>query len=529
MSVSAKPQSSLASNKNSITEYTIAVIASGILALSFFSRIKNADLPLTRDEGSYGYLGKAAMMGKIPYLELFEMKPPMLFYFYGLGGKIFGTNDLGLRYLALFLTVLSCFLLFKLIRNYTSFSTAIFSAAAYAFFSLNLFCFGFSMVAEHFINPILLGTSLIVTNKHSKKSMIIFAGFLFGLAVLTKQTVALFLPLFVFAVWIKTENEKFKKLMLFLLGGSLSLLLFIFFLFGTNALNEAKFWLIEYPSAYTESITTERGKQYFEYFLKNIFGFSPLLFLIAIAGILISFVNFKHSHAKLFIIYLITAVCTIIPGFRFYGQYWLLILIPISIGLAYLIENLKRINVYFGAIISVLTGLLFLMEFNFKKQYYFANKVPKQMEKLYEGNPFEAIKNISQYASKIMGPNDRLMVLGSEPQIYLYTNKVAPSDHIYLGFLSRNIEQNIAFRKKVMNDLESKNPEYIINNLFPFSWIIREGSSDELYRNTFYFCRNNYNPIMAYNLDNKSYLYKEKGEQIDVYKPNQIVLFKRKQ
>jgi hypothetical protein len=79
-----------------------------------------------------------------------------------------------------------------------------------------------------------------------------------------------------------------------------------------------------------------------------------------------------------------------------------------------------------------------------------------------------------------------------------------------------------------MKDLEINSPEYIINNLFPFSWIIREGSSDELYRNTFFYCKNNYDPIAAYNLDKKSYFYKEKGDVIDIYKPNQIVLFKRK-
>ena len=54
------------------------------------------------------YLGKMAIMGKAPYID-YEMKPPLLYYLYGLGGKIFGFGDHGMRILALLLVALSCF------------------------------------------------------------------------------------------------------------------------------------------------------------------------------------------------------------------------------------------------------------------------------------------------------------------------------------------------------------------------------------------------------------------------------------
>ncbi|MFM2395221.1 MAG: hypothetical protein RLZZ546_3204, partial [Bacteroidota bacterium] len=442
MTSSAKPQTSEGSKNHPIFSYIVIAISILVMVLSFFSRIKISDFPLTRDEGSYGYLGKMAMQGKIPYLEIFEMKPPMLFYFYGLGGKIFGTHDLGLRYLALFLTALSSFFLYKLIKKYSTTGSSMLAASSYAFFSLNMYCFGFSMVAEHFINAILLGLGLIILDRDSKNYMILLAGFLFGLAVLTKQTMALFLPLFLIILWLKSENKKLKRISFFLTGGIVSLMLLFMFLISTNALESAKFWLIDYSSAYTESISVEKGKQYFTYFLKNIFNFSPLIFFVSILGILSSFINIKTKNVKLFLIYMISAFVTIIPGLRFYGQYWIILLPALSMGLAYLIDNTSKLNFYFGTGFSILIGILFFIEFSSKKQYYFANKVPKQMEKLYEGNPFEAIKNISQYASKIMKPSDKLMILGSEPQIYLYTNKIAPSNHVYLGFLSRNIKEN---------------------------------------------------------------------------------------
>src|SRR2546425_11590041 len=56
----------------------------GLCLLFIVLRWNSYDLPLTRDEGEYGYAAQALKAGLAPYSHAFLQKPPMIVYSYAL-------------------------------------------------------------------------------------------------------------------------------------------------------------------------------------------------------------------------------------------------------------------------------------------------------------------------------------------------------------------------------------------------------------------------------------------------------------
>lgn len=492
-------------------------------------RLNFLDEPMSRDEGAYAYLGKMAIMGKAPYIDYYEMKPPLLYYLYGLGGKIFGFGDHGMRILALLLVALSCFLIYKLAsREYTK-SAAALAPLSYAFMSLNLHAMGFSMVAEHMVNVFILLGLVWIQMATNRKQIIwwLYAGLSFGAAVMVKQVsvVLMLVPLFI--IFSNASSQQFSKkysLMVFAAGvfGIISLSLLLAGFLGS--FKSMFYWLWEYPSQYTSSVNFDDGMHYLKTYATRILGFSPIFFSI-IGLCLLSYLIFNKKQKSNFLwVYLLAAILTIIPGLRFYGQYWLLIM-P---ALAMLIANQSNLYPNLSRIFSLTIVFVIFLEMSLHSNYYFSKDLSQPIAKMYRNNPFNAIRKMSIYIGKKMSKTDKLLVLGSEPQVYLYSDKLAGIPHIYTTFIMRNSPQNTVFRNQIISYLIKERPEYVFFNLFPFSWMIQDGDDDTLYKQSFVFVNNNYKAVAAYDITANKYLYADEGQIIDTYKPNQLLIFKRK-
>ena len=80
-----------------------------ILAITTLIRLQYLDMPLERDESIYSYIGKLALNGGKPYVDFFEMKPPVMFYSYALLVGIFGYSATGVHLAATALAALNAF------------------------------------------------------------------------------------------------------------------------------------------------------------------------------------------------------------------------------------------------------------------------------------------------------------------------------------------------------------------------------------------------------------------------------------
>ena len=503
-----------------------------ILILLASSRLILKNLPLNRDEGTYAYLGKQAISGFKPYVDFYEMKTPMLFYWHGLMGKIFGFNEAGIRITALIFVLLTGISLFLIARKYVGNGLAMVAPVMYSLLSLNLFSLGFSMETEHIMNALVVCSLYLIIQSVSQPNPhkhLLGAGLIFTLAILTKQTSVIFFPVLALLYYgnYADRNYKWTHLWFFVIGGIIPLFLFAIIFTIHKSWDQVFFWLISYPSKYIASSDASNAMKNFLYFIKRITLFQITSFIFCFTALSIFLVKAWNKKHLWLIIYMLISCLSILPGFRFYGQYWQLIWPPLALITALAPATLSQkpkwlITVPLLVMVGVVADIII------KKDYYFNGKYTINYQKLYYQNPFDAIKKLSLYAKRQMNSEDKFMVFGSEPQAYLYAEKASPTPHIFMSMLSKHGKTFEDFTEDVQKTLNLEKPNYVLFNIFPFSWSITKDENDAIFSESYQNVVANYDAIASFSLADNTYSYIFEGGKVDPYKNNQIVLFKLK-
>ena len=69
----------------------------GIIFVYILLRINPIGIPLDRDEGVFGLIGRSILEGGVPYQEAIDHKPPMIFLIYAFALTIFPPTALGIH------------------------------------------------------------------------------------------------------------------------------------------------------------------------------------------------------------------------------------------------------------------------------------------------------------------------------------------------------------------------------------------------------------------------------------------------
>ena len=83
-----------------------------ILALQIFLRIPFLGEPLERDEGAYAYIAQRMAVGQVPYRDIYDHKPPAIYFIYAGIFKLFGESAASIRYFTLFYSLILTFIIF---------------------------------------------------------------------------------------------------------------------------------------------------------------------------------------------------------------------------------------------------------------------------------------------------------------------------------------------------------------------------------------------------------------------------------
>jgi hypothetical protein len=95
---------------------------------------------------------------------------------------------------------------------------------------------------------------------------------------------------------------------------------------------------------------------------------------------------------------------------------------------------------------------------------------------MYGPNPFPESIRIAEYIETHSKKEDKIAILGSEPQIYFYSNRHSATGHIYVYGLMEN--QKYAFRMQLdmAREIEEAEPRYLIFVNISTSWLAHIGS-----------------------------------------------------
>ncbi len=240
------------------------------------------------------------------------------------------------------------------------------------------------------------------------------------------------------------------------------------------------------------------------------------LWIISLIGIPFIFIKKNTSQNKIILFsFFLSSFLTILPGFYFRNHYFITLLPVIGLTVAVFfdyfndlfIQKLKMPNLVWLTLFMfiIITGA----GVKANKEYLF-NLNPKiACKQLYGSNPFVESLEIAKFIEQNTTKNDKIAVIGSEPQICFYANRYAATGYIYTYNLVELHSYALSMQKEMIKEIETNKPKYMLFISIGTSWLAQPKSETFIFKWADEYLYKNYKLVGL----------------MDIY-PNQISLLK---
>lgn len=483
------------------------------------------DLP-HRDSGVFLYLGSQILNGDIPYKDIWDHKPPLIYYINALCLFITGGSQWGVWIIQSSLLAISSIFGFKLIHKQFGLKAAT--------ISIFLFLSGFSSIA--FVNyteewALVFQISGLYVFWHAFNNKSRRMWFLFGLSLassflLKPNMIGIYIAIYVVVALYSFINNKKKELLinsLLIAVGTLSLVVPMVLYFY---LNDSLVYLVDqvftYNSVYTSVSLRDKIIALIGGF--SVLGFISYILLIAWCSTVIElFVKKEKVNKNNIITYIaligfpIEIYLSILSG-RSYEHYyvpWLPIgLVLVGFWANRLIGYMDQNKIYLlnrVGFLILITGILSVPNL--------IHSVPNQLSILLNQGPFPQLE-VTQFIKNETRADDYVLMWGAESSINFVSNRKSPTKYVYQYPLYTVGYQNEEMIDEFFDEIQTNQPKLIFDTSSSDPWIppinrdkrvVWEASND----NPQYVPMKEMNKVYQY-LDN-NYVFSKTVGNWDVY------------
>jgi hypothetical protein len=465
-----------------------------VLVIFAVVRIRLRNTPLERDEGEYAYAGQLLLQGDPPYHLAYNMKLPGTYAAYAVMMAAFGQTIAGIRMGMLVVLIGNTLLVFSLGRRLFGVLAGTVAAAAYTLMANRVQTMSLDGHATHFIVLMALaGTLLLLHAIETQRTILLFAsGLCFGLAFLMKQHGILF-GVFAFFFWAWGEwQQKTSARKLISQGGilaagiALPYLLTCLLAWYTGVFPRFWFWTVTYGSAYEKIIRWGDAWTVFKIMLPW-FPRPTVIWLTAGFGLTALFWHHRAREHRVFafglLLFSFLAVC---PGFFFRPHYFLVmypavaLLAGLAISATY--EYLRERNASPAvAWIPIAFFVLSYVSALYGQRSYLFKMSPLQVNrKMHEYHGFPEALAVADYIRDHSSSQDRVAILGSEPEIVFYSRRRSASGYMYVYPLMETQKFALRMQSDMMHEIENTQPKIVVfvDNQLSWGWQPDWNSSD---------------------------------------------------
>jgi len=464
----------------------LAVIVFGLVLVI---RIRLLEIPLERDEGEYAYSGQLMLQGIPPYKLAYNMKFPGTYAAYAVIMSIFG-QTIGAIHLGLLLvnaaTIVLIFLLGRRLMNPTA---GIAAAMSYAILSMSPSVLGLAAHATNFVVLPVLGGTLLLLNESDRQQFgrLLASGLLFGLAVLMKQP-ALFFIVFAAIYLVSKGVQRGTRLrdislesLFFTVGVILPLGIALLLLWRAGVFDRFWFWAIDYARQYGTLVPLSEAPQIFLRSVREVVGAGWTLWMLGGIGVVVGLLDNRVRASVIFLLGLLLAsALAVCPGFYFRYHYFVLVLPAISLLVGAAISEFsdllagRTILVRFMPLLVLCAALSAPILSD--RVLLFTLSPIEACRRIYPESPFPESLRIAEYVREHTRPDDTIAVLGSEPQIYFYSQRRSATGYIYAYGLMEPQKYARQMQEEMMGEIERARPMYLVSVVVNDSWLWRPGS-----------------------------------------------------
>jgi 4-amino-4-deoxy-L-arabinose transferase-like glycosyltransferase len=479
--------------------------------------------PFGRDQGIFATIASGLLEGKIPYRDLWDHKPPAIYFVYALAFKLLGSEMRSIPLFDGFYTILSLLLLFKLAKDLFGRKSAYLAIFLFTILSSGIFFLGWWGRGQpevfillpllgmiHFLKPVEL--------KEKPSFSLVLAGILGGIAFSFKSTIFPLLFLFSFLLLFeggmgsKGIRKGIIKILLFFLGVIIALLPFVIFFSINRVLNDAIY------SNVTFNLTTHINHPFNLAFLhklkgnfKNIGGEIPLLWLtvliLALYG-LFRIAKDEKEKRLLLIVWSIGTLLSICIGWWLFYYHFIILIPPLTLIASYgFFQLLDRISSQGSRMHQITKRLLyfffiplFSLEFLYAYFNYYGNTeiIPALIgvEKVSREDIYSRFKvqefpiedfsfcddyRLSRYLKSHTQKGEKIFIWGWESLVYFLSEREPASRFIFIyPLIQSEYDTRNNLQKILLVELKNERPHYFVVTKKDQNPIDRIGSEKRL-------------------------------------------------
>ena len=521
------------------------IILITILAIAAI-RYRLLGVPLERDEGEYAYMGQLLLQGILPYVEAYNMKFPGIYFLYALILTLFGQTHTGIHLALLVANVATIFLIYLLGKYLFDALTGTVAGISYGIISMSPWYHGLWANSEHYVVLFAIGGILLLTRiiMSSKLHSLFWSGILLGLSFTIKQHGILF-ALFGIGYFIITHFKEVrvslphfsKKLGLLILGIITPFGLFLITLSIGGVLDRFWFWTFEYASKYVSDISLTKGLSNLQDNILPGLQVNLSIWFAAALGLTTPLWDEKSRSKWGFSLgFFLTSLTALCLGLYFRRHYFILLFPSLALLAGLAIAALSRkITGFLSQPMKVGTVCLIIIIICsyplFAQRKSLFQLTPREVcRRIYNWNPFPESLVIARYLKQNTSLNDRIAVMGSEPQIYFYTQRRAATGYIYTYPLMKSHPFAMKMQKEMIEEIENNQPKYLVYVYAPISWLRHVKSNSLIFQWLKSYLIKHYESTVVIDIISDTETLYIRGEKAKRYKPQSsfsIVIYKR--
>ena len=541
----SKQVSDTVDSSDSRLPYGFVAVVLVVVVLFGSIRFRLRNIPLERDEGEYAYAGQLILQGVPPYQLAYSMKLPGTYAAYAGILAVFGETPAGVHLGLIFLNAATTLVMYMLAAYLFGRMAGVVAAANYALLSTSSSVLGLAGHATHFVVlPALAGLLLLLKALKAKRiSLFFYSGLLLGLAVLMKQPGIFFVAFAgVYVLYRECRRGSLnwrnvvKTVGTYSIGAILPLAVTCVVLAASGVFARFWFWTWSYAHEYASVLSIAEGANMFRETFPQVIGPVLLVWVLAGAGLTaLLWDRAARTHAPFVIGFLLFSAAAVCPGLYFRPHYFILLMPAVAVltGLAVSSATRKLHAISHSAIVTALPMVVFVLLFGYtifqQRAIFFEADPLAACRMIYGGNPFPEALQVADYIRTHTSNEERIAVLGSEPEIYFYSGRRSATGYIYTYGLMEQQKYALKMQREMVEQIGSERPSYVVAVLVPTSWLRQPGSETLIFSWTDEYLQREYEVVGIVDIQEQSnYVWGAAATNYSPQSPFVLYVFKRK-
>jgi 4-amino-4-deoxy-L-arabinose transferase-like glycosyltransferase len=450
-------------------------------------RLPDLAMPLERDEGEYAYAAQEMARGFPPYRDSFCQKPPLVFFWYLAGFQVFGETVVGIHLTLTVAAAAAAAALYLLGRRLAGRPAGVLAAILFTLASPGVGYFGSAANTEIFmLVPVIFGVHCLLAAGDGGRLPWLGAGILAGLAIWTKQVAVFsFLGPYLFVAVQVYQRAGARALAagtllagLGVVAASLPLLAWIV----ANQIG-GPFWeaVLTHNLAYVgfpygPAKWVQVADSVRRYFAATD---GPLWAAVLLGVLALAWRPFRADPAIRFTaLWCGSSLLGVAVGPYVFGHYFLQVLPPLALmpgvlgrRVALRFPSLAPYRKLLGGLLLAVLGVPLLVPL----VVAWVLPVDVRCDEQYQRHgppPFVAARDLGAYLRRTTAPEDRVLIVGSEPEVLFYARRRSATRYTIFYPLTGNFPRAEEMIRELFDETAARPPARVILCYCPTSFIV---------------------------------------------------------